>query len=173
VILKEDWVMKSFNASAVLAATIILFAVCPVAGQERKCKTVDARMQLHGTKEGCTSPIGLCTVAKVNGGFLDGATWYFTALATAPSAGISGAVEPASTLSYAGRVTVTNDKGTFTTTNVGVFDTALGAFSQLDRIQNGTAGFEDATGSLFVAATGAPAAGFEAAVRGEVCSARD
>jgi hypothetical protein len=113
-----------------------------------------------------------CVQSSLAQPFTEDVAWP-TALATAPSAGISGAVEPASTLSYAGRVTVTNDKGTFTTTNVGVFDTALGAFSQLDRIQNGTAGFEDATGSLFVAAAGTPAAGFEAAVRGEVCSARD
>src|SRR5918998_5446809 len=104
------------------------------------CRAFEATILLHATKEGCTSPVGLCTKGTVESSdpSLAGATWFFTALGTAEAAGLP-ALLPASMLSYAGSVVVTTPRdGTFTTSNAGVFDTAAGAFSQLDRITGGT-----------------------------------
>jgi hypothetical protein len=74
-------------------------------------------------------------------------------------------------LSYAGSVVVTTLKdGTFTTSNAGVFDTAAGAFSQLDQIVTGTGKFGSSKGQLiFTTGVGGGDAGFKSNVRGELC----
>jgi hypothetical protein len=107
-------------------------------------------MLLHITKEGCTSPVGICTVAKVDSrdSSMAGATWFYRSLGTVPSAGLPATL-PASMLSYAGSVVVTTARdGTFTTSNAGVYDSAGGAFSQLDRITSGTGRFTESKGRL-------------------------
>ena len=81
-------------------------------------------------------------------------------------------LEPASTLSYSGKVAVTTSKGTIMTTNVGVYDPAIGAFSQLDRVIAGTGDFDQVTGTIFVTARGDDEHGFASDVRGEVCTGR-
>jgi hypothetical protein len=83
-----------------------------------------------------------------------GATWFYTSLGTAPSAGLPATL-PASMLSYAGSVVVTTARdGTFTTSNAGVYDSTAEAFSQLDRITNGTGKFTESKGRLiFLTAT--------------------
>jgi hypothetical protein len=125
------------------------------------------------TKEGCTSPVGICTVGKVDSSdpSLAGATWFFTSLGTAPSAGLPATLQPASLLSYAGSVVVTTARdGTFTTSNAGVYDTTVGAFSQLDRITGGTGKFTESKNRLiFITAIGGGDAGFTSYVRGELC----
>src|SRR2546428_2003854 len=120
-------------------------------GEAKDCRSLDARMRLRITKDGCNSPAGICTVAQLvtQGGFLEGATWFFTMVGNVESAGMRP-LEPASTLSYAGKFTVTAPKGTITTSNVGVYDPVVKAFSQLDRISGGTGDFDQASGIIFV-----------------------
>ena len=137
------------------------------------CRAFEATILLHATKEGCTSPVGLCTKGMVESGdpSLSGATWFFTTLGTAPSAGLPVTLQPVSMLSYAGSVLVTTPRdGTLTTSNAGVFDTAAGAFVQLDRITGGTGKLAGAVDRyIFTTATGGGDAGFKADVRGELC----
>jgi hypothetical protein len=136
------------------------------------CRDFEATILLHETKEGCTSPVDLCTKGTVESSdpSLAGATWFFSSLATAKAAGLPASL-PASMLSYAGSVVVTTPRdGTFTTSNAGVFDTAAGAFSQLDRVTGGTGKFAGAEGShIFITGTGGGEAGFQSHVRGELC----
>jgi hypothetical protein len=156
----------------VLSALAMLTDVS--AGQAAvSCRAFEATILLHATKEGCTSPVGLCTKGTVESSdpSLSGATWFFTASGTAPSAGLPATLQPVSMLSYAGSVVITTPRdGTFTTSNAGVFDTAAGAFSQLDHVTGGTGKFAGAEGHhLFTAATGGGDAGFSGHVRGELC----
>jgi hypothetical protein len=136
------------------------------------CRDFEATILLHTTKEGCASPVGLCTKGTVESSdpALAGATWFFSALGTAEAAGLPASL-PASMLSYAGSVVVTTLRdGTFTTSNAGVFDTSAGAFSQLDRVTGGTGKFAGAEGrQLFTTATGGGEARFKGHVRGELC----
>lgn len=136
------------------------------------CRDFEATILLHTAKEGCTSPIDLCTKGTVESSdpSLAGATWFFTALGTAEAAGLPASLQ-ASMLSYAGSVVVTTARdGTFTTSNAGVYDTAAGAFTQLDRVTAGTGKFTDAKGRLiFTTATGGGDKGFTSHVRGELC----
>ena len=135
------------------------------------CRGFAATVLLHATKEGCTSPVALCTKGTVESSdpSLAGATWFFSALETAEAAGLQS--RPPSMLSYAGSLVVTTPRdGTLKTSNAGVFDTAAGAFSQLDRVVGGTGRFAGAEGHhFFTTATGGENAGFKGHVRGELC----
>ena len=135
------------------------------------CRAFEATILLHATKEGCTSPVALCTKGTVESSdpSLAGATWFFSALETAEAAGLQS--RPPSMLSYAGSLVVTTLRdGTLKTSNAGVFDTAAGAFSQLDRVVGGTGRFVEAKGHhFFTTATGGENAGFKGHVRGELC----
>ena len=137
------------------------------------CRNFEGTMLLQMTKEGCTSPVGICTEGKVESKdpSIAGAKWFFTSLGTAPSAGLPVTLQPASMLSYAGSVVVTTSRdGTFTTSNAGVYDTNAAAFSQLDRITSGTGKFAESKDRLiFVTATAGGNEGFKSYVRGEVC----
>jgi hypothetical protein len=160
-----------FNVLLALSALAVLTDV-PAGRAAVSCRAFEAIVLLHATKEGCTSPVGLCTKGTVESGdpSLAGATWFFSALGTAEAAGLPASL-PASMLSYAGSVVVTTARdGTFTTSNAGVFDTAAGAFSQLDRVTGGTGRFADAAGRhIFTTAAGSAEAGFKSHVRGELC----
>ena len=139
-----------------------------------KCERLEGWVLLFKTAEGCTSPTGLCTA----GIFLssnpnwNGAKWFFTALGTAPSAGLPASREPATTLSYAGTVRITTlANNSITTSNTGVFDPAAGAFSQLDRVTGGTGQFSGAKGFIWLTGTGGDLiAGIRGEVRGNLCS---
>jgi hypothetical protein len=138
-----------------------------------KCRNFEGTILLHMTKEGCTSPVGICTKGTVvsSDPSLTGATWFFTSLGTVESAGLPASLQPASMLAYVGAVVVTTAQdGTFTTSNAGVFDTVAGAFSQLDQITSGTGKFTDTRGRhIFITGIGGGDAGFRSNVRGEVC----
>ena len=174
--------MRTRNQVIGLVAWLVLATDFPPASaQQEACKTLDAQIQLRVATEGCLSPMKFCTTGEIVSptGFLNGATWAFTGLATAPSAGLPESTEPPGTLSYAGRVQITAPNGTLTTSDVGVFDPKAGALSQLDRIvggqmdearmMGGAERFGHATGVLFVTATGSVNTGFQARVRGQVC----
>ena len=163
--------MKSYVPP--LAGLAITLALPAAAVAEPTCRSFEATILLHMVKEGCTSPVGICTKGTVvsSDPSLNGATWSFDSLGTAKSAGLP-TLQPASMLSYAGAVVVTTSKdGTFTTTNAGVYDTEAGAFSQLDRIASGTGKFIDSKGRfIFTTGIGGGDAGFRTTVRGELCS---
>ena len=153
--------------------TLALGTLTGAVSAEPTCRNFEATILLHMVKEGCTSPVGICTKGTVvsSDPSLTDATWSFTASGTADSAGLPAALQPPSMLSYAGAVVVTTLQGdTFTTSSAGVFDTAAGAFSQLDQITSGTKKFGDSKGRLiFTSGIGGGDAGFKSNVRGELC----
>ena len=72
--------------------------------------------------------------------------------------------------SYAGTVLVTAKRGTFTTTTAGMYDTESQAFSQLNKIVNGTDRFSNSTGRLiFLTGSGRQGGGLDSHARGELC----
>jgi hypothetical protein len=75
------------------------------------------------------------------------------------------------TVSYAGILEITTDKGTLTTLGVGVFETVpSGIGVQFDRVLSGTGLFAGATGFLYYTFTGdASGAAFTSVVSGEIC----
>ena len=158
----------------IIFLSILAVGTVPLAALgQPACRSFEATMTLHMVKEGCTSPVGICTKGIVTSSdpLLSGATWAFTSAGTAESAGLPGNLQRPSMLSYAGSVVVTALKdGTFTTSNAGVFDTAAGAFIQLDQIVSGTGKFGSSKGQLiFANGIGGGDAGFKTDVRGELC----
>jgi hypothetical protein len=119
--------------------------------------------------DGCTSTVGLCTAGEFEGDGLLAGTTAFVADGLAPAAGLP-AVEAPTTLSYSGLLTITTRRGTLTTRDTGIFDTAAGLFASRDVIVSGTGVFEGATGHLFF--TGAGTSSFESEASGEICLAR-
>ncbi|MEK7705839.1 MAG: hypothetical protein AAB426_12835 [Myxococcota bacterium] len=78
--------------------------------------------------------------------------------------------EPGSTWSYSGALDLTTRFGVLSFTDVGVFDTAGGTFSEIDRVRAGSGIYEGATGTLFMFGHAyADGSGFEGDVRGEIC----
>jgi hypothetical protein len=165
--------MRNYRLTVLISVCVLVGGTATVPSfAADNCRSVDATLLLHMAPDGCTSPVKVCTKGTVVSGdpSLTGATWFFSMQGNAPSIGLPESIEPASTLSYAGGVVVTTQHdGTFSTKNIGVYDTAIGAFSQLDRIVEGTARFANAKGHLFVSGTGNAEAGFKSTVRGEVC----
>jgi hypothetical protein len=117
---------------------------------------------------GCTSPVGLCTAGVFQGDGLLAGTTSFIADGLAPAAGMP-AVEAPTTLSYSGLLTITTRKGSLTTRDTGIFDTAAGLFSSRDVILSGTGIFVGATGHLLITGTGTST--FDSEVSGEICLA--
>jgi hypothetical protein len=159
--------------NTILLSILALATLTGAALAEPTCRNFEATIQLLPVKEGCASPVSICTKGTVvsSDPSLTGATWSFTASGTAASAGLPAALQPPSMLSYAGTVVVTTlQDGSFTTSNAGVFDTSAGAFSQLDQITSGTGKFGDSKGRLiFTSGIGSGDAGFKSNVRGELC----
>jgi len=119
--------------------------------------------------DGCTSPVGLCTAGVFEGNGLLHGTTSFVADGLAPAAGMPG-VEAPTTLSYSGLLTISTHRGTLTTRDTGIFDTAAGLFSSRDVIVGGTGIFAGATGHLLINGTGTSS--FESVASGEICLAR-
>jgi hypothetical protein len=169
---REEAVRSMSSSPPSLSALAVLTGIA-AAQAVPSCRTFEATVLLRATKEGCASPVELCTTGTVESSdpSLSGATWFFTASGTAPSAGLPATLQPVSMLSYAGSVLVTTPRdGTLTTSNAGVFDTAEGAFVQLDRITGGTGKLAGAVGRHIVTtATGGGDTGFKADIRGELC----
>ena len=116
----------------------------------------------------------LSTAGVVADGLLAGTT-VFTGDNSAISAGMSGpTAPPATTLSYTGVLVFTTAEGTLTTRGVGIFDTAptaMGEFSQFDRVIAGTGKFSGATGRLwFFGDSDFSALTTDSAVIGEICT---
>lgn len=138
------------------------------ANGEQVCIPIHANIETTFVDEGCPGPPGSCTVGEItNGGLLNGET-SFIASDSAFGAGMAG--EPATTLSYAGELMITTPHGILTMSDVGVFDTAIGKFSELDRVVEGTGMFEGATGVLFIVGDlTSNSSGFIGNITGEIC----
>jgi hypothetical protein len=150
---------------------VMIGALLTVSGVDAtQCKQINAQFVQYQVT-GCPSPIGFCSTAEIDSGLLKG-TKTFTALGATPTAGL-GAIEAATTISYAGPVLIATDQGEVDVSFVGVYDTANAVFSELGRVQGGTGRFADATGNLFV--TGHATDGgtvFPSTMSGEVCLAK-
>jgi hypothetical protein len=146
------------------------FAI-PSATAHSRCHKLDDDAGIQGAlaPDGCTSPVGLCTAGVFVGDHLLRGTTALTADGIAPAAGMP-LVEAASTLSYSGLLTITTRRGTLTTRDTGIFDTAgTGLFASRDVIVAGTGIFEGATGYIFYTGTGVTK--FDARASGVICLA--
>jgi hypothetical protein len=153
----------------VVASILTLAAGGSAAEGARHCARVHGTITTTITTEGCPSEIGLCTVGTIHGGPLHGAT-TFSALGAAPSAGMPNA-EPASVLSYSGRLTITTRCGAITVRDVGVLDNDNLAFSEIDRVVAGTGEYAGASGVFFaVGEVIDDGAGFRGELSGEICT---
>jgi len=120
--------------------------------------------------DGCTSPVGLCTIGTVTGDRWLNGSFNFIAPAVGPSAGLPASVEPATTLSYGGDFTVFGAHGSITYRVIGVYDTVLQLFTEIDRIVSGTGMFSRASGSIYINGVGLDGGlHLEGNVTGEVC----
>jgi hypothetical protein len=140
-------------------------------GAHQRCHQLKGRAGIRASvvTHGCTSPVGLCTAGVFEGGGVLGGTTSFVADGLAPAAGLP-AVEAPTTLAYSGLLTITTSRGTLTTRDTGIFDTAAGLFTSRDVIVGGTGIFDGATGHMFFSGTGTSS--FESEASGEICLAR-
>lgn len=138
------------------------------------CWNVRAEITASFTSDACDSVVGLCTVGSVRGGFLHGETQFS---ATGVGGGAIGEdsivtppAEPSSTWSYSGTLVLQTLLGSLTFSDVGVFDTAGGGFSEIDRVVDGSGLFAGATGKLFIYGDAFPdRSGFDGDIRGRLC----
>jgi hypothetical protein len=135
-----------------------------------KCNRIKARLATVRVTENCSSPVNFCATGVITRDALIRGTTDAVVFGLAPSVGLPG-IEPGTTLSYAGERTVTTSHGTLTLRFTGVFDTARGEASELERVTGGTDGFEGATGTLWLTATSnAELTAFEGQVTGQICT---
>jgi hypothetical protein len=124
------------------------------------CKAVDADQAV--TVTGATTTTGTIT----RGGILNGTT----ADVIAPLSILPSAVP--TTITFSETLTITTDKGTLTTNDQSIFDTAAGVFSAIAKVTGGTGIFAGATGTLFISGTAVSATEFEDRIIGEICLAK-
>lgn len=142
-------------------------------GDKDGCKRIEARLATVRVTEDCASPVDFCAAGVITGARLIEGTTRASVLGLVPSVGLPG-VEPETTFSYAGERTITTSHGTVTLRFTGVFDTARGEASELERVTGGTRRFEGATGTLWLAATSnAELTMFAGRVTGQICTNRD
>lgn len=153
--------MRNLARAALLTLALLLCAVVPTGATPARanCKAVEARQRVALT--GPTTTAGVIT----NNGLLKGTTAFTFTTGPTPTA------EPAVSF-YAGDLTITTDRGTLTTRDVGLLDTARGVFTDVGRVTGGTGVFAGATGTLFFNGTTADGATFAVAIAGELCLAR-
>ncbi|RAL20544.1 hypothetical protein DL240_16010 [Lujinxingia litoralis] len=169
---------------ALMGASSLAFAQGPGHGHghdedeadEPICRSISASLSATFYTEGCDSPVGMCTAGDLlqRGRRVVGQTNY---VADGVGGGAIGEdsivfppVEPGSTWSYAGVLRLITPLGEVQSSDIGVFDTAGGSFTELNRVTGGTGIFEGATGTFFINGTSFPdGSGFEADITGEVC----
>lgn len=156
-------------------SSLVLMALsCSVganAQTDQVCKRLNAQLMTIATLEGCTSPVDFCAEGVIVGdGLVQGKT-YATILGLIESVGFPG-TEPPTTLGYVGDRLIETQKGDLNLRLTGVFDTARGEFSELERVlvDGGTGIFEGATGTVYVTGT-SNAAGNEyyGQITGTIC----
>ena len=154
-----------------LVLTVLAFSVESGAQTGQVCKQLNARLMTVATLNGCTSPVNFCAEGVVVGdGLIQGRT-FATILGLIESVGFPG-TEPATTLGYVGDRLIETKHGNINLRFTGVFDTARGEFSELERVlvDSGTGVFDGATGTVFLTGT-SNAAGNEyyGQITGTIC----
>jgi hypothetical protein len=158
----------------VFVGTFFVFGVgFTTSAYAQDCHRVHGRIQSSFTSTNCTSPVGLCTEGTITGaGPLDSAT-TFVALDDAPSAGMAG-VEPSANLSYSGVLTITTQRGTLVTHDLGVLDAATASFTEIERPASGTGIFANVSSVFFISgAVVNNGTGFDGELYGELCTGSD
>jgi hypothetical protein len=135
---------------------------------EPSCEEIDARILVHQTKDGCTSPAGYCTVGNIDRGPLAGTT-RFTAHTVAPMP-IHGS--PQGVLRYTGELVVTTAKGTVTLTDVGLFHTTKLLYTETQGVMSGTGSFAGTRGLLWSFGTAPGGSSFDGRVTGKICRSK-
>ena len=146
---------------ALVALTIGLFPLAQSASAVSDCIKAKGNLSVVNNFNGTTS--GTIT----QGGKLNGTTQAVFTSAFTPTP------DP-NTFSFTDDLTVTTRKGVLKTHNVGIFDTATGLFSAINRIDPNasTEAFAGATGVLYInGKTTDGGATFQAEITGEICFA--
>ena len=144
-----------------------------------RCFDTRATISVRFVADGCTSVVGMCTAGEVRsrGGILSGDSSF---QATGLGGGVVGEesivfppAEPATTWSYSGQLEIDGALGTLELEDVGVFDTARGTFTEMNRVMGGTGIWRDATGDLFIYGHAHDDfGGFDGTIRGQICVPR-
>jgi len=144
-----------------------------------RCFDTRATISVRFVTEGCTSVVGMCIAGRIRSrhGILSGTTAF---QATGLGGGVVGEpsivfppAEPPTTWSYSGQLAVTGPLGTLDLEDVGVFDTARGTFTEMNRVMGGTGVWRDATGDLFIYGHAHDDfGGFDGTIRGQICLPR-
>jgi len=144
------------------------------------CFDVRATISVRFATDACDSVVGLCTRGTVRSrgaGFLRGTTRF---RATGLGGGVVGEAsivtppaEPPTTWAYSGELSIATALGTLELEDAGVFDTARGTFTELNRAVGGTGVFRGATGDLFIFGYAHDDfGGFDGTIRGDLCVSR-
>lgn len=151
-----------------LVAVVLTFSLFPL---EQSASVQSARSNCRNVKGNLnevSNPTG--TTGRItNGGILNGTTQLIF------TSGVLPTPDP-STSSYTTDFTVTTNRGVLKTHNVGIFDFAIGFFTEIARIDpNASTGrFAGATGVLFTSGkTTDGGATFQSRITGEICLAHD
>lgn len=163
-----------------LGSALVIGAPTHVAATESErhdrewCWSVHAQITASFTSDGCESVVGLCTAGSVRGSLLAGETRFSAAGVGGNVAGeesiVTPPAEPGSTWAYSGTLTLETHLGSLTFNDVGVFDTAGGEFSEIDRLVDASGLFAGASGSLFIYGDAFPdRTGFAGDIRGRLC----
>lgn len=164
-----------------LTALFLLASSSAVAADARKehsqggqvCKRLNARLMTVAVTDGCLSPVNFCAEGLITGdGLIQGRT-FATVLGLIESVGFPG-IEPATTMGYVGDRLIETRNGNLNLRFTGVFDTARGEFSELERVlvAGGTGEFEGATGTVYLTGrSNAEGNAFVGRITGKICSA--
>lgn len=151
--------IKTLSMLAMITVTAGLLSLPQLASANGNCKNLKGNLSVVNNLDGTTS--GTIT----QGGKLNGTTKATFSSAPAPT-------PDAGTISYIDNFSVTTHKGVLETSNIAIYDTVRGLFSEIARIEpNASEGdFAGATGVLFInGQTTDGGATFQAKIEGEIC----
>ncbi len=153
--------IRTLATTALAVLTIVLFASAQTVSAAAVCQKVKGNINLVNNGNGTFS--GTIT----QGGQLNGTVQaVFTSVFTPTP-------DP-TTFSFTDTLSLTTNKGSLSTRNIGIFDVAAGLFGAIDRIDPnaGTGDFAGATGVLYLnGKTTDGGATFQAEITGEICFA--
>lgn len=151
--------IKTLVMLAMVTVTVGLFSLPQLALANGNCKNLKGNLSVVNNFDGTTS--GTIT----QGGKLNGTTKAIF------SSGLVATPDP-NTFSYIDNFSVTTHRGVLATSNVAIYDTVRGLFTEIARIEpNASEGdFAGATGVLFInGQTTDGGATFQAKIEGEIC----
>lgn len=151
--------IKALAMLAMVTVAVGLFSLPQLALADGNCKNLKGDLTVVNNLDGTTS--GTIT----QGGKLNGTTKATFSSAPIPT-------PDAGTVSYIDNFSVTTHRGVLATSNVAIYDTGRGLFSEIARIDpNASTGdFAGATGALFInGLTTDSGATFQAGIEGEIC----